>query len=103
MMVGTSVAAPVLCQPSAPFAIGRRRGADLNLSPADLAAVKDRAGAGCQVLGMQYDQDPMTGTRFDTLTDEIGGAFLRVDFPGRKHATERGSASPATENSWLHS
>ena len=31
--------------------------------------------------------DPVTGTRFDTLTDEIGGAFLRVDFPGRKHAT----------------
>ena len=87
MMVDDSVAAPVLCQPSAPFAIGRSRGADLNLSPADLSTVKERAGAGCQVLGLQYAKDPATGSRFDTLTREIGDAFIRVEFPGRKHAT----------------
>jgi hypothetical protein len=28
-----------------------------------------------------------TGTRFETLTREIGDAFLRVEFPGRKHST----------------
>jgi dienelactone hydrolase len=44
MMVDDAVAAPVLCQPSVPFAVGRRRGADLNLSPADLEKVKGRAG-----------------------------------------------------------
>ena len=27
------------------------------------------------------------GTRFDTLTSEIGDAFIRVEFPGRKHST----------------
>src|SRR6186997_2611588 len=54
MMVDASVAAPVICQPSAPFAIGKRRGADLNLSPADLAAVRERAAGGCQVLGLRY-------------------------------------------------
>ena len=87
MMVDDAVAAPVLCQPSVPFAVGRRRGADLNLSPADLETVKGRAAGGCQVLGLQYDKDPATGTRFDTLTREIGEAFIRVEFPGRQHST----------------
>jgi dienelactone hydrolase len=87
MMVDDAVAAPVVCQPSVPFAVGRRRGADLNLSPADLEKVKGRAAGGCQVLGLQYDKDPATGTRFDTLTREIGEAFIRVEFPGRQHST----------------
>ncbi len=87
MMVDDSVAAPVLCQPSTPFVPGKKRSADLNLSPADLGVVKERAAAGCQVLGLQYDGDPMTGTRFDTLSREIGDAFLRVDFPGKQHST----------------
>lgn len=87
MMVDDAVAAPVLAQPSAPFAVGRARSRDLGLSPADLAVVKERAAAGCQVLGLQYTGDPMTGSRFDTLDREIGDAFLRVDFPGRRHGT----------------
>jgi dienelactone hydrolase len=87
MMVDDSVAAPVLAQPSLPFPVGKARAADLNLSPADLAKVKERAAAGCQVLGLRYDKDLAVGTRFDTLTREIGDAFLRVEFPGRKHST----------------
>ena len=87
MMVDTSVAAPVLAQPSLPFAVGRKRSADLGLSPDDLAVVKQRAAAGCAVLGLQYDKDMATGTRFDTLKREIGDAFIRVEFPGRKHST----------------
>lgn len=87
MMVDESVAAPVLCQPSTPFAMGRRRAADLNLSPADLAAVRERARGGCSVLGLQFAKDPATGTRFDTLDRELGAAFLRVDLDGRGHST----------------
>jgi dienelactone hydrolase len=87
MMVDTSVVAPVLAQPSAPFPVGKARAADLNLSPADLAVVKERARGGCQVLGLQYPSDVATGTRFDTLTGEIGDAFLRVEFPGKGHST----------------
>ena len=49
--------------------------------------MKRWAAEGCQVLGLQYDGDPMTGTRFDTLSREIGDAFLRVDFPGKQHST----------------
>ena len=94
MMVDDVVAAPVLCQPSAPFPIGRRRAADVNLSPADLETVRTRAAAGCQVLGLQYAGDPATGTRFDTLQRELGEAFLRVDLPGRKHSTVTAHKTP---------
>ncbi len=87
MMVDDAVAAPVLCQPSIPFAVGRRRGADLNLSPADLDAVRRRARGGCEVLGLQFEKDAATGTRFDTLDAELGAAFLRVDLPGTGHST----------------
>jgi dienelactone hydrolase len=87
MMVDDSVAAPVVAQPSLPFAIGKARAADLNLSPADLAKVKQRAADGCQVLGLRYASDLAVGTRFETLSHEIGDAFIRVEFPGRKHST----------------
>ena len=87
MMVDTAVAAPVVAQPSLPFAIGRRRSADLNLSPADLDVVKARAAAGCEVLGLRYRDDPAVGRRFDTLTRELGSAFLRVELDGKGHST----------------
>jgi dienelactone hydrolase len=87
MMVDDAVAAPVLAQPSLPFPVGRRRAADLNLSPADLAAVKERAAAGCQVLGLRYAKDPAVGTRFETLSRELGDAFLHVDLDGKGHST----------------
>lgn len=87
MMVDDSVVAPVLAQPSLPFPVGRARGADLNLSPDDLAVVKRRAAAGCSVLGVKYADDVAVGTRFETLTAEIGDAFVRVELPGKKHST----------------
>ena len=87
MMVDESVAAPVVAQPSAPFAIGRTRGADLNLSPADLGTVRRRVADGCPVLGLRYRKDPATGTRFETLTRELGDRFVRVELDGRGHAT----------------
>jgi dienelactone hydrolase len=86
MMVDDAVTAPVVCQPSAPFAIGKRRGADLNLSPADLEVVKRRAAAGCAVLGLRYRNDAATGTRFDTLHRELGDNFIAVEFEGKGHS-----------------
>lgn len=87
MMVDESIAAPVLCQPSTPFPVGRRRAADVNLSPADLAVVRERTAQGCQVLGLQYAEDSATGARFDTLTRELGDGFLRIEFAGKGHGT----------------
>ena len=81
MMVDASVVAPVLSQPSMPFAAGAKRAADLNLSPSDLTAVKARVDAGCQVLGLRFDQDKMVGTRFETLRRELGDGFLAVELP----------------------
>ncbi len=87
MMVDTSVVAPVLAQPSTPFAVSPRRSRDLNLSPADLTTVKERATTGCVVLGLRYKDDRMVGKRFETLTRELGDAFIKVEFPGAKHST----------------
>jgi len=83
MMVNGHVVAPVLSQPSLPFAVGARRSADLNLSPADLEAVKRRAAEGCQVLGLRFDRDRLVGTRFDSLRRELGDAFIAVEYPSR--------------------
>lgn len=87
MMVDDAVAAPVLCQPSAPFALTPGLGRDLGLSPSDLAVVKERAANGCPVLGTRYTYDPAVGSRFDVLTRELGENFIKVELPGYKHAT----------------
>ncbi len=87
MMVDEAVAAPVVAQPSLPAAFGETRKADLGLSPADLAAVRRRVADGCPVLGVRYRDDPATGTRFETLTRELGDGFIRVELEGKGHAT----------------
>jgi dienelactone hydrolase len=87
MMVDDAVAAPVLAQPSVPLAVGRKRAGDLNLSPADLDVVRRRAREGCEVLGLRFRRDPAVGSRFETLTRELGDAFLRVELEGRGHST----------------
>ncbi len=81
MMVDESTVAPVLSQPSMPFPAGRARKADLNLSPDDLAVVKARAEAGCEVLGLRFTEDVAVGTRFDTLRRELGDRFIAVELP----------------------
>lgn len=80
MMVDDIMVAPVLSQPSLPFAIGGSRAADLNLSESDQARVVERAQAGCQVLGLRYTGDKLVGTRFATLHKLLGEAFIAVEF-----------------------
>ena len=88
MMVDDAVAAPVLCQPSVAVR-GRQqaRAADLNLV-ARRPRRRQASGppGGCAVLGLRYRQDPATGTRFDTLRQELGDNFIAVEFEGRRHA-----------------
>jgi len=82
MMVDDVMVAPVLSQPSLPFALGKQaRGADVNLSPADAERVAARAGAGWQVLGVRFDQDKLVGTRFESLRTLLGDAFIAVELP----------------------
>jgi len=82
MMVDEVMVAPVLSQPSMPFAVGKAaRHADLNLSPVDASRVAERAAAGCEVLGLRFDQDKLVGTRFDSLRALLGDAFIAVELP----------------------
>lgn len=84
MMLDDFMVAPVLSQPSLPFAIGRSRGADLNLSPDDAVVVANRAAAGCQVLGLRYTGDKLVGDRFTSLRTLLGDAFVAIEFPSTK-------------------
>jgi len=84
MMVDDIMLAPVLSQPSMPFPIGKSRGADLNLSPDDAAAVAERAAAGCRVLGLRFTGDKLVGERFSSLRELLGDAFIAVELPSSK-------------------
>lgn len=83
MMVDDIMIAPVLSQPSMPFPVGKKRAADLNLSPDDLAVVAQRAADGCQVLGLRFDQDKAVGDRFASLTTLLGDAFIAIELPSK--------------------
>ena len=87
MMVDDIMLAPVLSQPSMPFAVGKKsRGADLNLSPDDEAAVVQRAIDGCQVLGLRFSGDKLVGDRFATLLEKLGDAFIAIELPSASKA-----------------
>ena len=80
MMVDDIMVAPVLSQPSLPFSMGAARGADLGLSLDDEIIIKQRAEAGCQVLGLRFTGDKLVGTRFASLQKLLGDAFIAVEF-----------------------
>ena len=86
MMVDEIMVAPALSQPSMPFVVGKKRGADLNLSPDDALAVQQRAADGCEVLGLRFTGDKLVGDRFASLRALIGDKFIAVELPS---ATKR--------------
>ncbi|MDL9937086.1 dienelactone hydrolase family protein [Gordonia sp. ABSL1-1] len=74
--------APVLSQPSLPFAAlpGRRHAIDIDAD--DLATVQNRCAAGLQVLGLRFDGDPLSPPgRFEFLSQQLGDAFIGVSLP----------------------
>lgn len=82
MMVDDLMVAPVLSQHSFPIARGAGRASgNLGLSPDDEAVVIQRAAEGCQVLGLRFTGDRLVGTRFDTLRDKLGDAFIAIELP----------------------
>jgi len=87
MMVDPVVAAPVLSQPSLPFAISKGHRRDLNVSPADLEAVKARCAAEPDlcVLGLRFTGDRMAPhDRFERLHEELGDSFVGVEIDSSK-------------------
>ena len=102
MMVDDIVLAPVLSQPSLPFPLGRARKADIGISDADLAKVKERTAAGTCLLGLRFTHDPFCfEARFDTLRRELGDAFIAVELdssPGNVHGHPKSAHSVLTEH-----
>ena len=82
MMVDDIMLAPVLSQHSFPIARGTGEASgNLGLSPDDEAEVIRRAEGGCEVLGLRFTGDKLVGTRFETLREKLGDAFIAVELP----------------------
>lgn len=102
MMVDEVVLAPVLSQPSMPFAVSARHRADIGIGEADLARVKSRCAAGTEVLGLRFTGDRMSPPeRFATLRAELGDAFIAVEIdssPGNPEGYRKAAHSVLTED-----
>ena len=80
MSVDQVMIAPVLSQPSLPFALGKKRSAAVGLSDQDLAVVRDRAHDGLCVMGLRFTGDPaVPRERFERLRTELGDNFIGVE------------------------
>lgn len=86
MAVDDRMIAPVLSQPSLPFAVTPKQKRDLGLSDADLARVKQRcAEDGLCVLGLRFTADKLVpAERFARLRHELGDAFVGVEIDSSK-------------------
>lgn len=102
LMVDPVVMAPVLSQPSLPFAISPHHRAGLHLSDADLAVVKQRVADGCPVLGLRFTGDWMVPrARFDHLRRELGAGFEAIEIDsswGNPHGINRTAHSVVTND-----
>lgn len=81
LMVDPWVMAPVLSQPSLPFAFGRERRRALHLDDDDLEILKGRVcNDGARVLGLRFSSDFMCpGERFERLREELGDGFEGIE------------------------
>jgi len=102
LMVDPAVMAPVLSQPSLPFAVTAAHRAALHVSDSELAAVKQRVQEGCPVLGLRFTADPMCpAERFATLRRELGAGFEGIEIdsgPGNPHGIPRSAHSVVTKD-----
>jgi dienelactone hydrolase len=102
MMVDDIVLAPVLSQPSLPLPLTKKFKADVGISDADLARVKERTASGTCLLGLRFSNDPFCfEERFATLRRELGDAFIAVEIdssPGNPHGHPKKAHSVLTEH-----
>ena len=102
MMVDDVMLAPVLSQPSLPFPLSKKFKADIGISDADLARVKERTAEGVCLLGLRFSNDPFCfEERFATLRRELGDAFIAVEIdssPGNPHGHPKSAHSVLTEH-----
>lgn len=103
MSVDPTVVAPVLSQPSLPFALSKRHRADVGVSADDLAAVVKRSNdEGLCTIGLRFTGDKLVpGERFETLRRALGDAFVGVEIdssPGNPHGIKKTAHSVLTED-----
>ena len=103
MAVDDRMLAPVLSQPSLPFAVTSAQKRDVGLSPDDLERVKHRcANDGLCVLGLRFSHDrAVPAERFQRLRDELGDAFVGVELdssPSNPHSHPRVAHSVLTRH-----
>jgi dienelactone hydrolase len=86
MMTEPSVVAPVLSQPSMPFAAGsKKRAAAIDASPAEIACAKARfANEDLSMIGLRFFGDgAVPDARFDTLKREFGSKFEAIEIAAK--------------------
>ncbi|MFP5321116.1 MAG: dienelactone hydrolase family protein [Acidimicrobiia bacterium] len=72
--------APVLSQPSLPFPVTGKQKAGIDISPDDLAVVKQRCADGLEVLGLRFRSDRLVPSeRFRFLERELGPSFRAIE------------------------
>jgi dienelactone hydrolase len=81
MMLNAPVLAPVLAQPSLPFAITKSRRGALHASAEELQAAHEKIdNHGARILALRFIQDPMCpGERFARLRSEFGSTFEAIE------------------------
>ncbi len=100
MAVDDTMLAPVLSQPSLPFAAGRPRKRALGLSDADLEKVAARADL-C-VMAMRFTGDKaVPAERFAHLREVFGDRLIAIEIdsgPGNEHGIRKLAHSVVTED-----
>jgi dienelactone hydrolase len=86
LMVEPSMMAPVLAQPSLPFALSKSFKRALHLSPEDLVVVKKRSSEeGVPLLAMRFTGDIMCpAERFQRLREELGDRFEGIEIDSKR-------------------
>jgi dienelactone hydrolase len=102
MTVEETVVAPVLSQPSLPFAVTKARRSDIQVSAADWATIQARAEQGLCVLGLRFTGDrAVPAERFQLLRQKLGDRFIAVELdssPGNPHGHPKMAHSVLTEH-----
>jgi dienelactone hydrolase len=85
MMLNAPVLAPVLSQPSLPFAVTKSRRDGLHASAEELRAAHEKIdNHGARILALRFIQDPMCpGERFERLRKEFGSAFEAIEIDAK--------------------
>lgn len=80
MAVDDRLIAPVLSQPGLPLAFTARQKCSIDISPSDMARIKQRCADGLSVMGLRFRGDRRSpAQRFDFLRDQLGDAFTAIE------------------------